>query len=1001
MRNALYFRKNIKIILLTLIMLVFSVLFCSKIKAASAVYEFSYKGGYQTFVVPRSGIYKLETWGAQGGYRSNANMGGKGGYAQGLVYLNRGDILYVYVGGSGKTHNGWNGGGQQTTLKTYGGGATDIRFVEGAWNNAAGLKSRLIVAGGGGTDGSAGHAGGAGGLTGGSTAGYGSGGVGGTLSTAGAHSAGFGYGGPGTSRSGGHAGAGGGGWYGGGGSVPDTSGDDDRGGGGGSSFTWNSQTKGYAPSGYSVSTAYYMTNVSYSNGVRSGDGYARITAVKLDGIRTIEINRGDIPINFSYDVYTYNLTVDNNVENIRFNIIAEEGYVLTQTARSTDVTDKLSVKNVVTLTDEETGIVQVYTINVKKQNAYLTNNGSVQYNYGYTGNFEKFYVPATGIYTLEAWGAQGGHRGSNNGGKGGYSKAEMYLVKGEVLYVYVGGSGSTVSQDGVTKGWNGGGHTNGYYSAGGVWHETTNMYGGGSSDIRYGGNTLYNRVLVAGGGGSVGAVGNAGGVGGGTSGGGGAGNYGSGAAGGTLSGGGANGGSFGKGGNGTAANGGYGGAGGGGWYGGGGSGVDGSGDDDRGGGGGSGFAFISSYAGYVPSGYKVTSKNYLTNATLRAGNTSFTSPSGTAETGHPGNGYVRITPKLINGVSDMTINDGSVPIDFDYTVYEYHISVLDSVESINVNLQLNEGYSMVESYTGSYDIKDLKKYVYSVDVINDITGLTVNYKITFHKQSDYLMEGTTGAYGYSYTGLPQKFIAPAAGIYTLEAWGAQGGHRGNNNGGKGGYSKGEIFLNRGQIMYVYVGSNGNAGGWNGGGKAGVGTIYGGGASDIRMDGQSLYNRLIVAGGGGSVGAVGNAGGFGGGTAGGVGAGRYGDGHAGASQTSGGANGGAFGKGGNGTAANGGYGGGGGGGSGNGSGSGGSIRTFSGSVSVVSSSNSSSASSCSNLSAAAIPTFRTIDSTISSRMIRAIKAAAPSKMICRTSLFRPSISGILIRSNSIS
>ena len=129
MKNVLFFRKNIKMILLTLLMLVFSVLFCSRINAASAVYEFTYKGDYQTFVVPRSGIYKLETWGAQGGYRSNANMGGKGGYAQGLVYLNRGDVLYVYVGGSGKTHNGWNGGGQQTKLKHYGGGATDWRIA--------------------------------------------------------------------------------------------------------------------------------------------------------------------------------------------------------------------------------------------------------------------------------------------------------------------------------------------------------------------------------------------------------------------------------------------------------------------------------------------------------------------------------------------------------------------------------------------------------------------------------------------------------------------------------------------------------------------------------------------------------------------------------------------------------------------------------------------------------------------------------------------------------
>jgi len=905
MNRVLKIQKNIKNFLLAIVLAFFLVM-PSNVNAEGAIYNFDYTGGYQTFVVPRSGIYKLETWGAQGGYRSNSGMGGKGGYARGQVYLNRGDILYVYVGGFGETHQGYNGGGYQSATKNYGGGATDIRFVAGDWNSDLGLKSRLIVAGGGGTDGSTGNAGGVGGLTGGSTSGCGSGGVGGTLSAAGSHRAGFGYGGSGVSGSGGHAGAGGGGWYGGGGANPDSSADDDRGGGGGSSFTWNTQTKAYVPSGYSVSEDYYMTAVAYSSGARSGDGYARITALELDGITTVQINRGEVPINFNYDIYVYNLTVDNDEENIRFNIVAEEGYTVTQTARSTDMTNALSVTNVITLTDEETGLVQIYTVNVKKQNAYLEDRNTVSYGYSYTGNYEKFFVPATGIYTMETWGAQGGHRGANNGGKGGYAKADMYLVKGEVLYVYVGGSGSQISQDGVTKGWNGGGHTVGYWSAGGVWSESTNMYGGGATDIRYGGDTLYNRVLVAAGGGSVGCSGCEGGAAGVTArqvhgGGGAAGGW---TAGGTYRAG------FGYGGTGAIGNGGYGGAGGGGWYGGGGAGVDSSADDDTGGGGGSNYAFTSAYSQYAPEGYKVTDKNYLTDAVLRNGTTSFTSPAGTAETGHAGNGYARITPKLINGVSTVTINDGEIPIDFDYTIYEYHISVLDSVKDITVNFQLNDGYSMVESYIGSYDITDLKQYVYSVDVINDITGVTVNYTITFHKQSDYLMEGTTGSYGYSYVGLPQKFIVPAAGIYTLETWGAQGGHRGANNGGKGGYSTGQLFLNKGQILYVYVGAQN---GYNGGGRMGSTSVYGGGASDIRYGGQSLYNRLIVAGGGGSVGASGNAGGCGGGTTACNGVGSYGGGAQGATQIAGGANGGSFGQGGPGTVANGGYGGAGGGG----------------------------------------------------------------------------------------
>lgn len=104
-----------------------------------------------------------------------------------------------------------------------------------------------------------------------------------------------------------------------------------------------------------------------------------------------------------------------------------------------------------------------------------------------------------------------------------------------------------------------------------------------------------------------------------------------------------NAGTFGQGGQGLSDSGGYGGAGGGGWYGGGGSYPDYSGDDDRGGGGGSGYVYTSSTASNYPSGCLLNSSYYLTSASTTAGNTSFTSPTGTSETGHTGNGYVRIT----------------------------------------------------------------------------------------------------------------------------------------------------------------------------------------------------------------------------------------------------------------------------------------------------------------------------------------------------------------------
>lgn len=116
---------------------------------------------------------------------------------------------------------------------------------------------------------------------------------------------------------------------------------------------------------------------------------------------------------------------------------------------------------------------------------------------------------------------------------------------------------------------------------------------------------------------------------------------------------------------------------------------------------------------------------------------------------------------------------------------------------------------------------------------------------------------------FNYTGDIQEYTATRTGKYSLELWGAEGGRTllnvSSNYGspGRGGYSKGTIDLNAGDILYLYVGGKGNAGasgGWNGGGSGYSGdpstTSSGGGATDIRKGGKSLSNRIIVAGGGG-------------------------------------------------------------------------------------------------------------------------------------------------------
>ena len=279
------------------------------------ILNYAYTGAVQSVTLPK-GVYKLEVWGAQGGYRSSSTYGGKGGYSVGTITLTEKTNVYVYVGGSGNTggaSGGFNGGGKKYSYYG-GGGASDIRI------NQDSLYARVIVAGGGGSDGATNKKGMYGGGTaGGSTSeNYGTGGYGGTqtgvsssswqttthststTSQSGAY-AGFGFGGNGIYRSNGYGGAGGGGWYGGSGSYPDSSGDDDRGGGGGSGFVW---TGSNAPSGYLLGSEYYLANASTIAGNASmpstsggtetghtGNGYARITAIKVSSLN-LPVNIG-------------------------------------------------------------------------------------------------------------------------------------------------------------------------------------------------------------------------------------------------------------------------------------------------------------------------------------------------------------------------------------------------------------------------------------------------------------------------------------------------------------------------------------------------------------------------------------------------------------------------------------------------------------------------------------------------------------------------------------
>lgn len=725
------------------------------------ILNFNYTGAVQSITLPK-GTYKLECWGAQGGNGANGSSGldsssgapgGKGGYSMGTLLLPAKTQIYVYVGGKGGCitsstndyNGGFNGGGSggvsgSMSRSGGGGGATDIRFEQDS------LYARVIVAGGGGA------------TSWGPSNEYGDAG-GGESSIAGSNSPGlsnqtsgnaFGIGANAKASSTSYNinGAGGGGWYGGISSTNSVGGGSKTHGGGGSGYVYTSSTAKNYPSGCLLNSSYYLSdaktiagNTSFTSPTgssetgHSGNGYCRITVIECKNTA----------------LYA---RINNSIK------------------KATAFYFKLN--------------------NNKMYGVGSANyNGSVM-NFDYTGSVQTATL-TPGAYKLECWGAQGGNSNQSNGtygngGKGGYSTGILNVSTNTTIYITVGGQG----QNGILNT-----RTAGGFNGGGDGYGTNNSGvgggGGGASDISLMSpvfshssyfinnirdtNSLLSRIIVAGGGGSAGydVRNNAanGGAGGGTKGQDGLSNRVYHGTGGKQT-------TFGTGGSSEEPNRysvqakfGCGASasnstdvapgGGGGWYGGG--------LHCDSAGGGSGYVYTSATASNYPSGCLLNSTYYLSNAQTIAGNKSFPSPTGSTETGHSGNGHVKITK-----LSDV---------------------------------------------------------IYLTQAKNDIMD-------------------------FNYTGSVQsKTLKP--GTYTLECWGGQGGTYSSYIGGYGGYSKGTITLAKTTTVYVSVGGAGSSSsttaGFNGGGTGISSGRGGGGATDVRIGQNSLYSRVIVAGGGGGAGVT--------------------------------------------------------------------------------------------------------------------------------------------------
>ena len=432
-------------------------------------WNFDFTGSEQTLTAPHSGLYKLETWGAQGGNVTGGTnggtvsglVGGYGGYSTGLFYLEQGEILYINVGGQGPSNvttstngtfvrkdGGYNGGGKAVVSDYYGfagggGGASHIATKSGLLSTLAENKEKIVlVAGGGGGSGyynydSAGIKG----------MGGGGGGINGTYSyrnnavhtSPGTQTSGaaFGNGGFSSVTSGnGYHGGGGGGYY------------------GGSAGSWG---PGAGGSGY-IGNSMLTDKVMYCYNCPSSTG----TDTKT--ISTTCTNSSA----------TENCAKQGN------------GYAKVQflTAKATD--------NRVTLNKEFDSI--------KGEQTFVAN--------------------VSGYYKLEVWGAQGGNvSGGTNGGTvtgviggyGGYATGTIYMKQNEILYVNVGSQGPsnvTTSKNGTFVSWSGG------YNGGGK-AVVSDFYGfvgggGGASHIATKSgllsaleNSKSSIIIVAGGGGGA------------------------------------------------------------------------------------------------------------------------------------------------------------------------------------------------------------------------------------------------------------------------------------------------------------------------------------------------------------------------------------------------------------------------------------------------------------------------------------------------------------------
>lgn len=514
-------RYRIISIFLCLMMILTSVnisnIFENILKAEENSWQFNYNGSTQSFTAPKTGRYYIECFGASGGNNiTDSRNCGWGGKTTGFINLLEGETIYITVGSAGSISGkgGYNGGGNAANGAGSGGGATSITTTNrGVLTNYKDYKNEvLMVAAGGGGQGTNPYviyinnttSGMGGGLTGcarywfstdfgvaNQTSGYA-----------------FGKGQDYCSvYNNGYGGAGGGGWYGG---YYSNHGYD--GGGGGSSyinskFKTTTNTQGINKGNGKVTISYdgeiYSTLTINPGGGGTLNGSTDVLILTNKYGTTVNLPELKIKDEYTFvkwEIEEGNIDMNNSTYTFGMEDAAVKAvYSVSLNLRSIADTSLFNGEGGVSLLftqEENTG--KSYKMfqskdNVTWEQTFANTKGvdELTRTFNYTGRVEEYKAPCDGTYKLELYGAAGG--GGTYGGYGGKTTGYIDLKKGDILYIAVGGAGTSASSGTTKGGWNGGGGGGqGCYSINEQTRYGTGTSGGGATSI-----TTTNRGVLS------------------------------------------------------------------------------------------------------------------------------------------------------------------------------------------------------------------------------------------------------------------------------------------------------------------------------------------------------------------------------------------------------------------------------------------------------------------------------------------------------------------------